>query len=75
MTTLNIDGKLVHKIAESTYGKKRFTRDEIAYVLEMMVPSSYVLKHHRVKGGPITFHIDNYNQELSYHHRPWQVSE
>jgi hypothetical protein len=75
MTKLNIDGKLVHSIAKNTFGeKKSYTRDEYAYVLKMLVPSSYVLKHHKVKGGPITFQISNHNRQYAFHHRPWQVS-
>lgn len=48
----NIDGKLVANIAKQTFGRTKLTKEELAYVLTMINPSSYILKHHSVKNHP-----------------------
>ncbi len=69
----NIDGKRLAYIAQRTFGRTDLTREELAYVLTMINPSSYLLKHHTVKNHPITFHISNHDSTRAYAHRPWQV--
>lgn len=69
----NIDGKRITAIAKQTFGRTDLNREELAYVLSMLQPSSYLLKHHTVKGHPITFHISNHDSTRAQAHRPWQV--
>ncbi|MGV3126001.1 phage terminase large subunit family protein [Streptococcus orisratti] len=69
----NIDGKLVANIAKQTFGRTKLTKEELAYVLTMINPSSYILKHHSVKNHPITFHVSGHDSTRAQAHRPWQV--
>ncbi|AYJ75138.1 putative terminase large subunit [Bacillus phage BSP36] len=67
------DGKYIANIAQKTFGRTDITKDELAYVLTMINPSSYLLKHHRVKNHPITFHVSGHDSTRAQAHRPWQV--
>ncbi|AID17721.1 terminase large subunit [Bacillus phage JBP901] len=69
----NIDGKLIANIAKQTFGRTDLTKEELSYVLTMLNCSSYLLKHHRVKNHPITFHIGGMDSTKAQAHRPWQV--
>ncbi|QQO40634.1 terminase [Bacillus phage 015DV002] len=69
----NIDGKLVANIAKQTFGRTKLSKEELAYVLTMINPSSYILKHHSVKNHPITFHVSGHDSTRAQAHRPWQV--
>lgn len=73
MINSNIDGKLLANIAKQTFGKTNLTKEELVYVLTMMNCSSYLLKHHRVKNHPITFHVSDHDSTRAQAHRPWQV--
>jgi hypothetical protein len=68
-----IDGKLIANVAKQTFGRTDLTKDELAYVLTMLNPSSYLLKHHKVKNHPITFHVSGHDSTRAQAHRPWQV--
>jgi predicted esterase YcpF (UPF0227 family) len=69
----NIDGRLVANVAKNTFGRTDLTREELVYVLTMLNCSSYLLKHHKVKAHPITFHISGHDSTKAQGHRPWQV--
>jgi len=69
----NIDGKLIANVAKQTFGRTDLTKEELAYVITMLNPSSYLLKHHKVKNHPITFHISGRDSAKYQSHRPWQV--
>lgn len=69
----NIDGQLVANVALQTFGRTDLTKEELVYVLTMMNCSSYLLKHHKVKNHPITFHVSNRDYLKMQSHRPWQV--
>lgn len=69
----NLDGKQISYIAKRTFGRTELTKEELAYVLTMLNPSSYVLRHHTVKNHPITFHISNRDSTRAQSHRPWQI--
>ncbi|ALA07605.1 terminase large subunit [Bacillus phage BC01] len=69
----NIDGRMIANVAKQTFGRTDLTRDELSYVLTMLNTSSYLLKHHRVKGHPITFHVSGHESNKAQAHRPWQV--
>lgn len=68
-----LDGTLLMRYAESTFGTKKVTKDQLAYLIKMLTPSSYILENHRVKNHPITFHISGHNMQKAQSHRPWQV--
>lgn len=68
-----IDGKRLAHIAKQTFGRTDLTKEELTYVLTMLNPSSYLLKHHTVKNHPITFHVSNQDSTRAQAHRPWQV--
>ncbi|WCS69427.1 hypothetical protein Goe24_00470 [Bacillus phage vB_BsuM-Goe24] len=69
----HIDGKMIANIAQKTFGRTKITKEELNYVLTMLNPSSYLLKHHRVKNHPITFHVSGQDSTRAQAHRPWQV--
>ncbi|QEG04127.1 terminase large subunit [Bacillus phage BC-T25] len=69
----NIDGQMIANVAKQTFGRTDLSRDELAYVLTMLNTSSYLLKHHKVKGHPITFHVSGHESNKAQAHRPWQV--
>jgi phage terminase large subunit GpA-like protein len=69
----HIDGKLIANVAKQTFGRERVTKEELTYLLTMLNPSSYLLKHHKVKGHPITFHVSGRDWNRAQAHRPWQV--
>ena len=69
----HIDGKMIANVAKQTFGREDITKEELAYVLTMLSPSSYLLKHHKVKNHPITFHVSGHDSTRAQAHRPWQV--
>lgn len=69
----NIDGNMLANVAKQTFGRINLTKEELTYVLTMMNTSSYLLKHHKVKNHPITFHISGHDSTRAQGHRPWQV--
>lgn len=69
----NFDGKMLANIAKHTFGRTDLSKEELAYVLTMMNTSSYLLKHHKVKNHPITFHVSGHDSTRAQAHRPWQV--
>lgn len=68
-----MDGKLIANIAKQTFGRTDLTKEELVYVLTMMNCSSYLLKHHKVKNHPITFHVSGHDSTRGQGHRPWQT--
>lgn len=68
-----IDGRQISHIAKNTFGKTSLTKEELNYLLTMLNPSSYLLKHHKVKGHPMTFHVSGQDTTKAQAHRPWQV--
>ena len=70
----NIDGAVVANVAKQTFGRTDLTKEELVYVLTLMNCSSYLLKHHKVKNHPITFHVSGRDVVRAQAHRPWQVA-
>lgn len=70
-----MDKQKLETVAKNTFGTKDVTKEQLMYLLTMMTPSSYLLKHHKVKNHPLTFHISNRNSEKAISHRPWQVGK
>lgn len=68
-----MDGKELLKIARETFGTNNITREQLSWVLQMVNPSSYLLKNHTVKGQPFTFSIPNRDMNNAHSHRPWQT--
>lgn len=67
-------GKELVKLAQSVFKTAHVTPEQLDYVITMMKPSSYVLKHHTVRGHGVTFNISNYDYNKAVGHRPWQVA-
>jgi len=72
---MNIDGAQLAHIAKQTFGRTDLTKEELTYVITMLNPSSYLLRHHTVKNHPITFHISGHDSVRAQAHRPWQVDK
>ena len=70
---MGIDGKHLKELAKQTYGRENVSAKELAYLLDTMKPSTYLLRNHTVRNHPITFNISNRNQEKAQAHRPWQM--
>lgn len=68
-----IDGKMIANVALQTFGTTKLSKEQLNYILTMLNPSSYLLKHHKVKNHPITFHVSGHDSTRAQAHRPWQV--
>lgn len=67
------DGEHLAHVAKQTFGREDVTKEELVYLITMMNPSSYLLKHHKVRNHPITFHVSGHDTTKAQAHRPWQV--
>lgn len=71
----NMNGKELDKYIRETYNLSpddKITPKQLDYVLTLIDPVHYVLKHHTIKGNPITFDIPNFDTSRAVAHRPWQ---
>lgn len=68
-----MDGKELLKITKETFKTDNPTKEQLDYVLTTSRPSSYILKHSKVKGHPLTFSIPNRDSANAHSHRPWQT--
>jgi len=68
-----MDGKQLANYVKSLYGGKEITPERLDYAISMLDPINYILKHHKVKGHPVTFDIPNYDASRSIGHRNWQI--
>ena len=68
-----ITGKQIAHTAKQMFGTDQITQEQLAYVIDMLRPSSYLLRNHTIKNHPITFAIQNRDMEKALSHRPWQV--
>ena len=69
----NITGADILAMGKDMFGTEHLTEEQLAYIIDMLQPSTYMLKNHTIKGKPMTFSIPNRNYELARSHRPWQV--
>lgn len=71
-------GQDLARIAQETYGvKDEITPEELGLLMDYLVPSSYLLRNHRIKNGKqrFTFSVPNYGDNIpskAFSHRPWQ---
>ena len=71
-------GEQLAKIAKETYGvEDSITPEQLALLMDYLVPSSYLIRNHRIKNGKqrFTFSVPNYGDNITskaYSHRPWQ---
>ncbi len=72
-STLPVTNEELIKYAKLTFGTEHPTTAQLKYVMTMLVPSLYLLDHHRIHGHPITFNIPNRDMTKAQSHRPWQV--
>lgn len=74
----NYTGQQIADFVTATYGDvKSITTEQLSYVLSFLMPSSYILKNHRIKNGKqrFTFSVPNYGDNdpaKALSHRPWQ---
>lgn len=69
----NIDGKQLFAMCKDMFGTDRPTAEQLGYVMDMLKPSSYLLRNHTIKGNPMTFYVSDRNKAKALAHRPWQV--
>lgn len=63
----------IAKMAKEMYGTDKITTAQLAYITDMLTPSTYLLRNHSVRNHPITFMISGRDQQKAQAHRPWQV--
>ncbi|XWX31262.1 terminase large subunit [Staphylococcus phage PG-2021_19] len=68
-----MDGKELIKIAQETFQTEKITREQVDHIINMLNPSTYMLKYHTLRGHPITFSIPNRDRSKAQAHRPWQT--
>ncbi|WVH13343.1 terminase large subunit [Staphylococcus phage LSA2302] len=68
-----MDGKELIKIAQETFQTEKITREQIDHIINMLNPSTYMLKYHTLRGHSITFSIPNRDRSKAQAHRPWQT--
>lgn len=59
--------------AKQMFGTYSPTAEQMAYLLDMQRPSTYMLRNHTIKGNPMTFHVSGRDKSRALAHRPWQV--
>ena len=71
-------GQDLAQIARDTFGATdSITPEQLALMMDYLVPSSYLIRNHRIKNGKqkFTFSVPNYGDNIpskSFSHRPWQ---
>jgi len=68
-----MNGKQIIKMAENMFGTRDITSEQLAYIIDMLKPSTYALRNHTTKNGPMTFSIPSDQRDRALQHRPWQV--
>ena len=64
------DGKELLAMTKNIFNTDRVTPVQLAYVMDMLRPSSYALWNHTIKGRPMTFNVSGRNSEKAQSHRP-----
>lgn len=67
------DGKQLMSLAKDMFNTDNVTPEQIAYVIDMLQPSTYLLRNHTIKGSPMTFYVKGRDLQSSLGHRPWQI--
>ena len=62
------------KYTKLTFNTDNPTTAQMKYVMTSLVPSMYLLEHHRIHGHPITFNVPNRDITKAQSHRPWQIA-
>ena len=65
-----MDGKELIKIAQETFQTEKITREQIDHIINMLNPSTYMLKYHTLRGHTITFSIPKRDRSKAQAHRP-----
>ena len=71
-----MNGKQLDSMIRDTFNlgsNDPITPKQLNYVMASLVPSNYLLQHHRVKGKPVTYSVPNYDSANALAHRPWQL--
>lgn len=67
------DGKELVKMTQHMFNTDKITTEQLAYVMDMSRPSSYLLRNHTIKGKPMNFYTSGRDSEKARSHRPWQI--
>ena len=57
-------------LAKETFGVDKPTAEQVKYVTQQLIPSSYLLAHHTLRGHGITFNVPNRESSNAQAHRP-----
>lgn len=68
-----LSGRQLLKMAQEMFGTKNITQEQLAYVMDMSRPSTYALRHHKIKNRPLTFSVPSRDPEKARSHRPFQI--
>lgn len=67
-----VTGADILEMGYHMFGTTELTESQLGYIIDMLQPSTYMLRNHRIKGKPMTFSIPNQDYDLALNHRPWQ---
>lgn len=67
------NGKQLMQMAQDMFGTTNITPEQLAYIMDMLRPSAYLLRNHSIRGNPMTFSVKGYNSDKARSHRPWQI--
>lgn len=70
MATNIPNGKELLTMTKNIFKTEKVTPEQLAYVMDMLRPSSYALRNHTIKGRPMTFNVSGRNSEKAQSHRP-----
>ena len=59
-------------MAREMFGTEQITVEQLAYITDMLTPSTFLLKHHHIDGKTMTFIAKD--RAPAIQHRPWQIA-
>lgn len=71
---MEVTGAELVKMTQNMFGTQDITQEQLAYTMDMLRPSAYLLRNHTIRNRPMTFYISNRDKERMFSHRPWQVA-
>lgn len=70
---MEVTGKELVLMTQNMFNSETITQEQLAYTMDMLRPSSYLLRNHSIRNRPITFYVSDRDMEKAFSHRPWQV--
>ncbi len=65
-----MNGAQIVSMAENMFGTKDVTPEQLSYLLDMLKPSTYLLRNHTIRNHPITFIVSDHDSNKKQAHRP-----